>query len=272
MLPMELDMPPQLNGSDNLHAIAIQLAASKPGSLPSNLNRAVHAQIMTWLSNADPELGGNIHNIQAAPLSVSGLLGFRRKGNIVRAGDEFTVRTGILHGGLISPLLKGLEDHGLEKVVLVNFPFTIKAIYAMPGSHPQVGSSQYSILAKASNIGREITLEFLSPTSFKQDQHIQPFPLPHNVFGSLLKRWNTFAPKDLAFPKVQWDSWVAAYDLKTKAVRMEGGSQIGSVGWVKYHFPDLEQARIATVLAHFAYFAGVGRKTAMGMGQTRLKQ
>ncbi|MBT9314670.1 CRISPR system precrRNA processing endoribonuclease RAMP protein Cas6 [Leptothoe spongobia TAU-MAC 1115] len=269
---MELDMLPQLSESDNLHAIAIQLVASKQGSLPRNLNRATHAQIMTWLSNADPELGSQVHNIQGAPMSISGLLGHRRKKNFVKAGDEFTLRAGILHGDLISPLLKGLENHGLEKVVMIDFPFSIKAIYAMPGSHPYVGSSQYSLLAKAPSLGQDITLEFLSPTSFKQEQHIQPFPLAASVFGSLLKRWNTFAPEALALPKIQWNGWVAAYDLKTKAIRMEGGPQIGSVGWVKYHFPDPEQARIASILAHFAYFAGVGRKTTMGMGQTRLKQ
>jgi CRISPR-associated endoribonuclease Cas6 len=134
-----------------------------------------------------------------------------------------------------------------------------------------VASNSFNQLAQLQAEKSTVTLEFLSPTSFKQEQHIQPFPLPHNVFGSLLKRWNTFAPEALAFPKIQWNGWVAAYDLKTKAIRMEGGPQIGSVGWVKYHFPDPEQARIASILAHFAYFAGVGRKTTMGMGQTRLR-
>jgi CRISPR-associated endoribonuclease Cas6 len=269
---MEWDMLQQLSESDNLHAIAIQLVASKQGALPRNLNRAIHAQVMTWLSDVNPELGNQVHNSQEVPLSISGLIGHRRQKNVVKAGDEFILRAGILYGGLISPLLQGLDKQGLEPVVMVDFPFSVKAIYAMPGSHPQVGSSQYSLLAKAPSLGQSITLEFLSPTSFKQEQHIQPFPLPHSVFGSLLKRWNTFAPQDLALPKIQWDGWVAAYDLKTKAVRMEGGPQIGSVGWVKYHFPNPEQARIATILTHFAYFSGVGRKTAMGMGQTCLRQ
>ena len=51
---------------------------------------------------------------------------------------------------------------------------------------------------------------------------------------------------------------------------MEAGAEIGTVGWVKYRFPDPEQARIATILANFAVFSGVGRKTAMGMGQVRI--
>jgi CRISPR-associated endoribonuclease Cas6 len=63
---------------------------------------------------------------------------------------------------------------------------------------------------------------------------------------------------------------VAAYELKTHALKMEGGSEIGAQGWIRYHFPISEQAKLATILAHFAFFSGVGRKTSMGMGQTKL--
>ncbi len=85
-----------------------------------------------------------------------------------------------------------------------------------------------------------------------------------------MRRWNTFAPPELQFPEVEWNGLVSAYDLKTHALKMEGGAEIGAQGWVKYRFLDSQQARIATILAHFATFAGVGRKTAMGMGQVRL--
>ena len=114
-----------------------------------------------------------------------------------------------------------------------------------------------------------IELQFLSPTSFKQSQVIQPFPLPELVFGSLLRRWNAFAPVELQFPVIEWKGVTSAYELKTYAHKMKGGAEIGTQGWVRYEFPP-EQAAIATVLAHFADWAGVGRKTAMGMGQTRL--
>lgn len=113
-----------------------------------------------------------------------------------------------------------------------------------------------------------IELEFLTPTSFKQGKHIQPFPLLELVFNGLLRRWNKFAPENLHFSPVEWNGVVSAYELKTYAMKMEGGGEIGAEGRVKYRFVDAEQAKIATVLAHFACFAGVGRKTTMGMGRT----
>jgi CRISPR-associated endoribonuclease Cas6 len=91
------------------------------------------------------------------------------------------------------------------------------------------------------------------------------------VFGGLLRRWNTFAPEELRFDKTDWQGMIAQYDLKTQALKMKA-DEIGSIGWIRYEFPNPEQARIATILAHFAEFAGVGRKTAMGMGQVRLKR
>lgn len=263
-----------LGQSDNVHAIAIQLVATQSGKLPTNLNRAVHAQVMTWMSNADAELGNWIHNAQASPLSISGLIGHRRKHHAVKPGDEFILRVGVLHGNLLPPLMAGLDQWGTEKVTIAQFPFAMKKVCAMPGTHPWVGSSQYSLLAQTPLTGHEITLEFKTPTSFKQGKkRIQTFLLPELVFSGLRKRWNAFAPEHLKIPFVEeWSGMVAAYDLKTHALRMEGGPEIGAQGWVTYQFPDPEQAKIVTILAHFAFFAGVGRKTAMGMGQTRVRR
>ena len=52
---------------------------------------------------------------------------------------------------------------------------------------------------------------------------------------------------------------------------MGNSVEIGAVGWARYRFSNPEQARIASILAHYAFFAGVGRKTTMGMGQVILE-
>ncbi|NJO94606.1 MAG: CRISPR system precrRNA processing endoribonuclease RAMP protein Cas6 [Hydrococcus sp. RM1_1_31] len=40
---------------------------------------------------------------------------------------------------------------------------------------------------------KTITLNFLSPTSFRRKGHHFPLPLPFNVFHSYLRRWNAFS-------------------------------------------------------------------------------
>ncbi len=261
--------------SSHLYAIAIELAAAEQTVLPGTLGRALHSQVMNWLSLGDSQLANSIHSSQTMPFSLSALQGFRRKSG-TRSGDPFCFRIALLNGDLIHPLLAGLEAWGNAAISLANCPFVLREIYSMPESHPEVSTADYYLLAKASRAADDLTLQFLTlqfltPTSFKQEQSIQPFPLPECVFGSLLRRWNAFAPEDLHFPSIAWQGLIAAFDIKTHALKMKGGAEIGTVGWVRYRFPDPEQAKIATTLAHFASFAGVGRKTAMGMGQTRLK-
>ena len=255
--------------STALHALIIQLGAADKGTLPANLGRAIHAQVMHWLNLGDSKVADAIHKSQESPLSLSGLLGYRRKAG-TKPNDDFYFRVALLHGDLIDPLLNGLEQWGTKTLSLGERSFVIRSIDSLPGNHPQVGSSDYALLAKTPKISGDITLNFLSPTSFKQSQNTQPFPLPELVFGNLHRRWNAFAPECLQFPVFEWKGLTSAYELKTYALKMEGGAEIGTQGWVRYRFPDIEQAKIATVLSHFAFFAGVGRKTAMGMGQVRL--
>lgn len=265
---MAQDTSPEPDKSSSLYALAIELAAADRTVVPASLGRALYSQVMNWLSLEDSELANSIHNNQNTPFSLSALKGFRRKSG-TKAGDEFCFRIALLKGNLIHPLLAGLDTWGNKPISLAKRSFVLRAIYSIPESHPEVSSADYYLLAKAPKAFDDITLQFLTPTSFKQEQHIQPFPLTELVFGSLLRRWNTFAPEDLHFPPVLWQGLISAFDIKTHALKMEGGAQIGAVGWVRYRFPDPKQAEIATTLAYFANFAGVGRKTATGMGQVK---
>lgn len=256
----------------SLQTMVIHIQAIDNGTLPS-CNRAIHAQVLNWLQMADPTLSKLVHNSQESPLSLSGLLSTQHKSS-VKAGNEFYFRIGLLDGNLVHPLINGLEKWGDKVFSLAKLPFVFQSINLLPGSDPWVCSSDYTLLSSPSIILNDITLQFLSPTSFKgnKGQSIQPFPLPESVFGNLQRRWNAFCPESLKLPKIQWSGVVSDYNLKTQKVRMENSVEIGAVGWTRYRFSNMEQARIATILSHFAFFAGVGRKTAMGMGQVILEE
>lgn len=256
--------------SKTLHALVVELGAAARGFMPPTLSRAIHAQVLTWLNLGSPEIATAIHEAQDSPLCLSGLLGNRRPQG-TQMGDRFYFRIAFLDGNLVQPLLKGFEAWGNQPLKFGRFPFALRGIYTLPGTHRLAGAADYHVLAKMPVVSQDLTLSFLSPTSFKQSKNVQPFPLPELVFGSLHRRWNVFAPEDLKWPGIEWNAVVSAYDLKTRALKLEGGAEIGAQGWVKYRFLEAEQAKVATTLAHFAFFAGVGRKTSMGMGQTKLE-
>ncbi|WP_242057996.1 MULTISPECIES: CRISPR system precrRNA processing endoribonuclease RAMP protein Cas6 [Nostoc] len=266
---MEQEMLPQQHKFSTLHSIVVELAAADVGDIPPTLSRALHALVLKWFAAASPSVAETIHASQNSPLTISGLLGNRRPTG-VHVGDYFYFRIGLLDGSLVEPLMRGFEQSETQSIVLGDFPFVLRNIYALPGTHQLAGAADYGLLSHPTQVLTDIEIHFLSPTSFKQNQGVQTFPLPELVFNSLHRRWNIFAPEQYHLPNCEWNALVSAYDLKTYALKMEGGTEVGAQGWVRYRFSSPETARIATILANFAFFAGVGRKTAMGMGQTQL--
>jgi CRISPR-associated endoribonuclease Cas6 len=266
---MEQEISLQQHKFATLHSIVVEFAAADVGDIPPTLSRALHALVLKWFAAASPSVAETIHASQNSPLTISGLLGNRRPTG-VRVGDYFYFRIGLLDGSLVEPLMRGFEQSETQSIVLGDFPFVLRNIYALPGTHQLAGAADYGLLSHPTQVLTDIEMHFLSPTSFKQNQGVQTFPLPELVFNSLHRRWNIFAPEQYHLPNCEWNALVSAYDLKTYALKMEGSTEVGAQGWVRYRFSSLETARIATILANFAFFAGVGRKTAMGMGQTQL--
>jgi CRISPR-associated endoribonuclease Cas6 len=234
---------------------AIQFMVSHQQALPASLNRAIHGMCLQWFANTDLELANQLHQAAASPFTTSAWFKNRQ---------QLQVKITVLQAELLTALLWGLCPSLGQELTITDVPCQLS-------SHLHIiASSSYQKLSQL-EVKDAVELEFLTPTSFKQDQFIQPFPLPHLVFGGLLRRWNQFVPEQLRFERIEWSGLVAEYELKTHAFRMKT-DEIGAQGWVRYRFLDPEQASVAIPLAHFATFAGVGRKTALGMGQTRLRQ
>ncbi|MFM5993901.1 MAG: hypothetical protein ACKO9U_04880 [Dolichospermum sp.] len=132
-----------------LQSLVIQLGAASESTIPSTLGRAIHAQVLQWLSLGDPQIATAVHDSQESPLSLSELIGYRRKKGI-QLGDDFIVRISLLESNLIQPLLKGIEFSHNKSIYLGKCPFVIRSIYSVPGTHPLVDCSNYTTLANTS--------------------------------------------------------------------------------------------------------------------------
>ncbi|HBB32280.1 MAG TPA: CRISPR-associated protein Cas6 [Cyanobacteria bacterium UBA8803] len=236
-----------------LHLLQIPVFAAQ--ALPANLGRALHALCLHWLSLADATLAAQLHQQNTLPFSIA---------IQTISPKQIYLRVGLLQKELLSPLLWGISQNLGREITLTDIPCRLGKWVEL------LHASSFELLSQVPP-SKAIELQFLSPTSFKQGQCIQPFPLPELVFANLLRRWNTFAPAAWQFPALEWQGLTCAYDLKTQVINLKGGPEIGTTGWVRYEFRDREQSAIATTLAHFAQFAGVGRKTGMGMGQVFIR-
>lgn len=152
---------------------------------------------------------------------------------------------------------------------------------------------------KASTIGKvqALTLEFASLTTFnrsnqhenKYGNHYAMVPLPLYIFPILANRWCEFAPPEYThlvqrerIEQYILDDGMVIHDytLQPHRVTFTNHPQRGFVGTCTYHLRGPDEATTAEaplsvrqqilLLAQFAFYAGIGCKTAQGMGQVRV--
>jgi CRISPR-associated endoribonuclease Cas6 len=139
-------------------------------------------------------------------------------------------------------------------------------------SQPWANFATYTQLyEQASESDRQIHLQFCTPTTFRQNRYDCAMPTQNLVFHSLLKRWNHYS--NLPFPKTLIDCIYPSYfEIRTEIVRDSRSKFIGCMGTVTFQILgdiDCQTIRQINVLADFALYSGVGRKTPMGMGMVR---
>lgn len=146
-------------------------------------------------------------------------------------------------------------------------------------------------------VEQPLKLEFAAITTFNRNSskergynnHFAVLPLPQYVFPGLLKRWQELAPPELAHlvqrerieAYLQEESIIIGdYELRPHWVTFVKHRQRGFAGTCSYILrgrdePTTPESPLTVrqqmlLLAHLAFYTGVGSKTAMGMGQTRI--
>ncbi|MEZ0344243.1 MAG: CRISPR system precrRNA processing endoribonuclease RAMP protein Cas6 [Caldimicrobium sp.] len=121
------------------------------------------------------------------------------------------------------------------------------------------------------------SFRFLTPISFKKGDVDYPLPDPKIVFKSLLNKWNYFSPIKISYdlgPALEEKLYIVHTSIKTYKIELSLGSAItGFVGKVIYGGKKLteEEVKWLTILGNFANFAGIGRKTTMGLGMAKFE-
>ena len=267
-----------------LTSLVLTLRPLESGSKPANLGRAVHAFLLRWVQAADPALAATLHDADPPrPFTCSNLVGGRRRGGSLRLEPEqdYWLRLTSLSAELSALLRETLLDHPPDTLELDGAPFRVLGATTDPARHPWAGSASYQDLAAAhllagSTPSSRLGLSFATPTTFRSGGMNVPLPLPERVFGSLLDRWQAFAPvavnpelRRFAAEQVA----VARYRLRTRVLPFKPGAmQVGFTG--ECHYVALHHDRywlsVLHLLAGYAFYAGVGYQTAAGMGQARV--
>lgn len=279
-----------------LYSTVMKLAPQANGLLPATQGRLAHGAFLDVVRTVDPGLSAALHEKnQRRPFTVSPLWGLDRPKNgqiRVKAGQEVWLRFTLLHSALFTTVARYLLAPSLSwpTLRLGELDFVITEMVTTPGVHPWAGYisamelGQYWQTVPPAAVPNKITLEFPSGVVFSRSsdkdglgKFMEFFPSPELLFGSVVAMWNEHTR--LPFDKQAIREYaretvvVSAFDMKTKRFQYWGQPQIGAVGEVTYHLKDMSDplCRVLNMLATFAFFSGVGAKTAMGLGQVRRK-
>lgn len=251
--------------------------------VPANLSRAAHAAILRLVDAADAELAARVHDDEGPkPLTVSNILGLNPRGReaLVRPDLDYGLRVTLLNPAL-EALAAAWHAAAVSPLDLDGLLWDVTAVTADPAAHPWAGYASYEDLAapallRAAGSPARWTFEFAAPVTFRQRGLNQPLPTADLTFGSLLDKWNAFAP--LALPEevrrfAAECIAVSRFDLASRAEPTKGGvPQVGAVGQVTYVAVHRDRYWLACIdtLARFAFYSGVGAGAARGFGRARL--
>lgn len=198
-------------------------------------------------------------------------------GPVVRPGERrHWLRITTLHPSLDGMVRRLAET--ADVVPLGGCRFTPTAIAVNRDVQPWADCDSFVRMrdryASASALTGRVRLRFLSPTAFSGTNGNALFPLGGLVFRSLIERWNLYADIPIAGDIQQELRAIVreeAHDVRTAPPLAFGKFTVkGFVGTCEYSLgprPSDAARRALHLLADCSFYAGVGLKTTMGMGQ-----
>lgn len=277
----------------DLLSLVLTLRPGAAAPLPPRLGRAAHAILLARFAARDPALAEGLHAENGPrPITASELIGGRREDRRVTPEQPYTLRYTALTAATAAVLAVAFTLG--DTLTFESVDFTLEAmapdgantIDKSPIPTPWSASDDYQSLAARHLLpagpapASRWTFVLTSPTAFRSRGQTQPLPLPGLFFGSLVKRWNAFAP--VALPEEGVKRYaeemvvVSRFSLRSAPGWDRGqgdqrGLRIGSTGTITYVARNRDRYWLSVLglLAEYALYAGAGAQTTMGMGQVR---
>ncbi|HEY9880424.1 MAG TPA: CRISPR-associated endoribonuclease Cas6 [Leptolyngbyaceae cyanobacterium] len=291
LLP-ESPIPPGFLTGKHLHALFLSLVSSVDQAMGDDLhtNQANKSFTLSPLQIARSSHHVVKHQTNS-PGPISSATSDRplrwQYGDPVAPGTPCWWRVSLLDDRLFSQLNKlWLNLNPSQPWHLGPANLHITSILGTPQStQPWANFCSYQqIYEEASDHNRRLTFQFYTPTAFRQGKYDSAMPTPEAVFGSLLRRWNHYSGIPFT-PDLIGPLQSSFFDIRTEVAtdprsqfqhtgaRIDPAKQfMGCVGRVTFQIlgsVEVETIKQINALADFALYAGIGRKTPMGMGMTR---
>ncbi|WP_017652459.1 CRISPR-associated endoribonuclease Cas6 [Fortiea contorta] len=270
------------------HSLVLNLLPQSPIPPQYLTGRHLHALFLTLVSSVDKTLGDRLHDSDAdkaftlSPLQIDSHFKGSKRGSQLQYSHQQPIpaetpcwwRISLLDDTLFSKLTQlWLNLNPNHPWHLGPADLYITTIQGTPQStQPWANACSYAQLyEQASDRETTIRLTFSTPTAFRQGKFDTTLPTRECVFNSLLTRWNKYSGID--FTDIAIESIFPSFiNIHTEILADSRSKFIGLLGEISYRLlGEVEPMQIKQInaLSDFALYAGVGRKTTMGMGITR---
>lgn len=268
------------------HSLVLNLTPQSP-IYPNYLTgRHYHALFLNLVSSVDKTLGDILHNTtNDKAFTLSPLQIHRRQPAAKHAlqwqhqepiepGTPCWWRLSLLDDTLFSKLTRLWLNINPEKPWhLGSADLFITNIQGTPQlNQPWANACTYAQLYdNASGAERTINFTFATPTAFRQGSYDTALPSKESVFKSLLQRWNKYSGIEISLDIIE-PIFPSFFNIRTEITSDSRSKFIGCIGEISYKIMGEVEPEIIkqiNAIADFALYAGVGRKTPMGMGMAR---
>jgi CRISPR-associated endoribonuclease Cas6 len=290
-LPAQSETPAPLWWGRAAHALLLDVVKSRNESLANELHQSQIQNPQSQIQNPQSQIQNPQSQIQnqIRPFTVSTLMGRYDKGALI-PDQTYLLRLTAFRPDVAEALEAESTDGALRSGQVIELDYRKFQIQnpQIPNPQSQIPNPQSAwesrtsytqlsapLLLSKEETPRRLSFQLTSPTTFKSGGKHFPVPTPALVFGSLLDRWNAFAP--LAFPDevkryAEECLAISKYDLKTKPIpQKDAGLRVGAIGRVTFTSVSYDRywMSVLATLAEFALFCGLGAGTAQGLGQAR---
>lgn len=268
------------------YSLVLNLLPQSPIPASHLTGRHLHALFLDLVGSVNPDLSTLLHKQETnKSFTLSSLQVDEDRFNLLRwdhktfidAGTPCWWRISLLDDSLFGELANLWLNLSPRKVWCLGAAnLQVISILSSPlASHRWANYETYQQLhTQASSTERQLQLSFYTPTTFRVSKYDCAMPTKETVFNSLLKRWNLYS--DIPFPKeIIEPIYPSFFNIRTEIAIDSRSKLIGCVGDITFQIlgdVDSETIQQINTLADFALYAGVGRKTPMGMGMVRRRQ
>ncbi len=258
------------------NSVVIKLKALNTGKLDLFPGQKIHALFLKLIREANELEADKLHEQEHLKgFAVSGILGLANEnGYMVEKNRYYYIKISTFYDRLFKLLAMSTFKKKILNlsINLEELNFKVINLFFDKRHSKWAGVFNLEEIMGKSNLQDEICMKFYTPTVFKAgDKKIVKID-PKKMYTGLLKKFNKYSNTKIReditkkFDKIE----IKKDMTKREFIKLKHGGIKGSVGKVVFKISTDDQELLETInlLSEFAFYAGVGYKTTMGLGLT----